>query len=132
MWIQELKGKRGLRQIPLGSVYKGSAMQSPGLSGATFYGVLYIHPKFIHILESCPRNVCNLACSILQPRCLKHASGSKSHPIPVQRLLSLQLHTQVGHSLPQCSCLLTVSSSQEERHTGRLCRLLDWGRVDPI
>lgn len=65
-------------------MYKSSAMQSLGLSGPTFFGVLYIHPDFIHVLECCPRNVYNLTCTIWHPCCPQHSSASKSHPIPAQ------------------------------------------------
>lgn len=91
---------------------------------------LYVHPKLIHILESCPRNVYDLARSILQPHCLEHSSASKSHSIPVQGLLSVAAGSDGAWSPTVQVFAHPASPSQQEWHMGRLCRLLDNGCVD--
>lgn len=73
MWILELKvtpGLSGCRYVQRHC----HALSRP--LRAMLCAVLYIHPKFIHILEICARNVYNLACSILQLHCLKQPANS--------------------------------------------------------
>lgn len=64
-------------------------MYSPGISGPILYGVLYIYFKFIHILESCTRNVYSLARSLFQLHCLKHSAENS---------------TPLLYNSPLCSC----------------------------
>lgn len=80
MWILELKVTPGLS----GCMYVQRhchALSWP--LRAMLCAVLYIHPKFIHILEICARNVYNLAAALLK-------AASKFHSVPVQS--------------PLCSC----------------------------
>lgn len=128
MWILELKGTSGLEEIPSGCTCAQpmpcylQALQSPhcvlGLS---------IYPEFTHVLESCPRNVYNLAWSILQLHCWKNPPAGKSQPVPAQRLLSVAAGS-AGAWPPLCRCLLTLCLHPSK---GRSCRLWDCGCVHP-
>lgn len=128
IWILELKGTSGLEEIPSGCTCAKAmpcylqASQSPHCVLG-----LYTYPEFIHVLESCPRNVCNLACSILQLHCWKNPPASKSQPVPAQRLLSVAAGS-AGPWPPMCRCLLTLCLHPSK---GRICRLWDCGSVHP-
>lgn len=122
MCILELKGTSGLEEIPAGCT---CAQAMPGYLQASqsphWVLGLYRYPEFIHVLESCPRNVCNLACSILQLHCWKNPPASKSQPVPAQRLLSVAAGS-AGPWPPVCRCLLTLCLHPSK---GRICRLWD-------
>lgn len=110
VWILEWKGTSGLDKIPSGCTCAKAmpcylqALQSPHCVLG-----LFIYPEFIHILESCPRNVYNLACSTLQLHCWKNPPASKSLPVPAQRLLSVAAGS-AGAWPPVRRCLLTLVS----------------------
>lgn len=120
MWILELKGTSGPEEIPSGCSCAEAvpcylqASQSPHCVLG-----LYVYPEFIHVLESCPRNVCNLAWSILQLHCWKNPPASKPQPVPAQRLLSVAA-ASAGAWPPLCRCLLTLCLHPSK---GRICRL---------